>query len=177
VQIAQTVLSGSKALMFFQTSHAIIDDRKTDTSLMRDTIFSIRTISEIVRAGDIAGVSFKTSSKLIEEVMVETILSPSQLLIVVVNADAHGYSNLLCHTGIDRHWQFAKHTLGSLELDLRSAPQIRSLSNWQEVHGQQLKPPKNVTIKDNGQGTVTLSQLQLDDQMVARFFVANVSWT
>ena len=108
--------------------------------------------------------------------MVETILSPSQLLVVVVNADAHGYSNLLCHTGIDKHWHFVKHTLSSLELDLRTAPQIQSLSNWQEVHGHELKPPKNVAIKDNSQGTVTLSQIQLDDQALARFFVANVSW-
>ena len=106
----------------------------------------------------------------------ETILSPSQLLIVVVNADAHGYSNLLCHTGLDKHWHFAKHTLDSLELDLFSAPQIGSISNWQEVRGRELIPPTGVAIKDNGQGTVTLSQIHLDDQSVVRFFVANVTW-
>ena len=49
--------------MFFQTSHAVINDRKTDTSLVRDTILSVRTVSEVLRTGDIAGVSFTASSK------------------------------------------------------------------------------------------------------------------
>ena len=62
MQIAQTVISGSKALMFFQTSHAVINDRRTDTDLVRDTILSVRTVSEVLRTGDIAGVSFKASS-------------------------------------------------------------------------------------------------------------------
>ena len=95
VQIAQTVLSGSKGLMLFQTYHEVIS--RTNMSLVRNTIHAMRTVSEAIRTGDIGGVGFTVSSKLNEEVMVETILSPTQLLVTVINIDAKGYSNLLCH--------------------------------------------------------------------------------
>ena len=95
VQIAQTVLSGSKGLMLFQTYHEAIS--RTNMSLVRNTIHAMRTVSEAIRTGDIGGVGFTVSSKLNEEVMVETILSPTQLLVTVINIDAKGYSNLLCH--------------------------------------------------------------------------------
>ena len=109
VQIAQTVLSGSKGLMLFQTYHSVLST--TNTSLVRSAIQSVRAISETVRVGDIEGLRFNVSSRLNQEVMVETILSHTQLLVVVINIDATGYSNLLCHVDVEKHWNFRKHTL------------------------------------------------------------------
>ena len=192
VQIAQTVLSGSKGLMLFQTYHEAIS--RTNMSLVRKTIHAMRTVSEAIRTGDIGGVGFTVSSKLNEEVMVETILSPTQLLVTVINIDAKGYSNLLCHgncstsfassseaskeavctVGVEKHWKWSKHTIGSLTLDLHSAPQLRSVSNWREVVGDELRAPTAVRIGGSGRA-VTLSQIEMDDEMVARFFVADVS--
>ena len=174
MQIAQTVLSGSKGLMLFQTYHEVIS--RTNTSLVRNTIHAVRTVSEVIRTGDIGGVDFTVSSKLNEEVMVETILSPTQLLVTVINIDAKGYSNLLCHVGLEKHWKWSKHTIGSLTLDLHSAPQLRSVSNWREVVGDELRAPTAVRIGGSGREEVTLSQIEMDDQMVARFFLADVAF-
>ena len=173
MQIAQTVLSGSKGLMLFQTYHSVLST--TNTSLVRSAIQSVRAISETVRVGDIEGLGFNVSSRLNEEVMVETILSPTQLLVVVINIDAKGYSNLLCHVDVDRHWTFRRHTLRSLTLDLTSAPQVRGLSNWREVVGGQMRQPSGVHIGSHTVGTVSLDSMELDDQLVARFFVADVA--
>ena len=72
-------------------------------------IMCVCLMSDIVRVGDIAAVGFTLSagSTLNKEVMVETILAPppadaapgapARLLVAVVNTDASGYSNLLCH--------------------------------------------------------------------------------
>ena len=75
---------------------------------------------------------------------------------------------------MEKHWKWSKHTIGSLALDLRSAPQLRSVSNWREVVGDELRAPAAVRIGGSGR-EVTLSQIEMDDEMVARFFVADVS--
>ena len=90
-QVAQTALAGSKSLMLFQTDHVIMG--KQNMSLVSLTIQSLRELGEVIRQGDIEAVGFELSaeSRLNEEVMVETILSPSKLLVVVVNTKAQGY--------------------------------------------------------------------------------------
>jgi hypothetical protein len=173
-QIAQTVLSGSKGLMFFQTYHSVLST--TNTSLVRSAIQSVRAVSETIRVGDIEGLRFNVSSRLNEEVMVETILSPTQLLVVVINIDAKGYSNLLCHVDVEKHWNFRKHTLQSLTLDLTGTPQVRGLSNWREVVDGQMKQPSAVRIGSHSTGTISFERMELDDQLVARFFVADVAF-
>ena len=76
---------------------------------------------------------------------------------------------------MEKHWKWSKHTIGSLALDLRSAPQLRSVSNWREVVGDELRAPTAVRIGGSGRA-VTLSQIEMGDEMVARFFVADVSF-
>ena len=74
------------------------------------------------------------------QVMIATILSadPAMLVVVVINADASGYSNLLCHTDIDKHWSFSKQTVEKVTLHLSSAPQVANVSNWREVSVERL---------------------------------------
>ena len=50
----------------------------------------------------------------------------------------------------------------------------RSVSNWREVVGDELRAPRAVRIAGSGRA-VTLSQIEMGDEMVARFFVADVS--
>ena len=76
---------------------------------------------------------------------------------------------------MEKHWKWSKHTIGSLTLDLHSAPQLRSVSNWREVVGDELRAPTAVRIGGSGREEVTLSQIEMDDQMVARFFLADVA--
>lgn len=160
--------------MLFQTFHSTLST--TNTSLIRNVIQSVRTVSEIVRVGDIEGLRFKVSSQLNQDVMVELILSPTQLLVVVINIDAKGYSNMLCHVGVEKHWNFRKQVLQSITVDLTGTPQVRGLSNWREVVGGQMKQLSGVRLSSHATGTVSLEQMELDDQLVARFFVADVAF-
>ena len=166
------VLSGSKALMFFQSDHAIF--AKTDTSLIGRAIKSVRTVSEIIRTGDIAAVGFALAAASAGKATVETILSPTQLLVTILNTNAKGYSNLLCHADIARHWDFVNHTVSTLQLHLSTAPQILNVSNWREAFGDRLIPLTGVAVSGTV-GEVVLSRIALSDQLVARYFVADVT--
>jgi hypothetical protein len=105
--------------------------------------------------------------------MVETILSPTQLLLTVVNTDASGYSSLLCHVDAAKHWKFKPHRIETLRLQTASAPQVVGLRNWTEAVGDRLVPVVGAEVSADG---LSLSQIQLSDQLVARFFVADVVW-
>ena len=60
-----------------------------------------------------------------------------------------------------------------------SLHQAASVSNWREVEGGSLVPLTDVGIQPNPwtQGAdVVLSNIDLDDQMVVRWFVADVTF-
>jgi hypothetical protein len=138
---------------------------------------SIRAVSEIVRVGDIQAVPFELSSesKLNEKVMVETIRSPEKLLVVVVNINANGYSNALCHTGItDRHWTFRDHEVNSITLKPQDTVGAKTLTNWQEVVDGTIGPMSDVSISGSS-GSVVLSGIKLAEKIPVRFFVADVT--
>ena len=107
--------------------------------------------------------------------MVETVLSPTQLLLAIVNTDASGYNNLLCHVGVSTHWDFQRHTISALTLDFDATPQLRNVTNWREAVGGQLLPLAGVRIDRIANG-VTFSNIALDNILVARFLVADVSF-
>lgn len=171
-QLGQLVLSGSKAVMFFQANYDAGDGH--DHAPLKSAIHSIRNVANIIREGDILGVPFSVSSKLNKEVMAETILSPDKLLVVVVNTNADGYNNMLCHTFTSKHWSFKEHTLKTMTLDLASSPGIGSVANWQEATKDGLVPLSDVGISGDSD-SVTLSDIVLDAKLVVRFFVADVT--
>jgi hypothetical protein len=171
-QIGQVLLSGSKGIMFFQSNVEAIQQHNQGP--LRQVLQSIRRVADIVREGDILGLPFTTSSKLNLEIMAETILSPEKLLLVVVSTNADGYSNLLCHTGISKHWSFHDHTVQSLTLDLSRAPGVAKIGNWQEATEDGLVPLTDVTVQD-GADTVEFSNMKLDSTVTVRFFVADVT--
>jgi len=171
-QLGQSILSGSKAVMFFQANYDAGDGH--DHTPMKNAIHSIRSIADVIREGDILGVPFTVSSELNKEVMAETILSPDKLLVAVVSTNAGGYNNALCHTGISKHWSFKKHTIKKMTLDLSSSPGIGSVSNWQEATKDGLKSLSDVDISGDS-GSVELKNIDLDDKLVVRFFVADVT--
>jgi len=172
-QLGQVILSGSKAVMFFQANYD--KGHGKDQVPLKNTIQSIREVADVIREGDILGVPFTVSSELNQEVMAETILSPEKLLVAVVNTNATGYSNLLCHTLVDgRHWTFTGHTLKTMNLDIASSPGIGSVTNWQEATGDGLVPLSGVDVSGDS-GTVTLSNIVFDNKNVVRLFVADVA--
>lgn len=169
-QIAQTVLSGSKALMLFQSEHVILS--QVDASPIAQAIASIRTVREALRVGDIAAVGITASS---QDVLVETVLTPSTLVLVVLNVKASGYSNLLCHVDVGKHWSFSAQTVGSLSLNLGTAPQMANVTNWREAVGDKLVPLGRASVAGTA-GTITFTNVELDDVQVARYFVADVAF-
>ena len=62
------------------------------------------------------------------------------------------------------------------DAEVAAEPQLRSVSNWREVVGDELRAPTAVRIGGSGREEVTLSQIEMDDQMVARFFLADVAF-
>ena len=114
-------------------------------------------------------------SRILKQVMVETILSPTQLLVAVINTNANGYNNLLCHVGTSKHWNFERHTINTLTLNFDATPQLQNVTNWREAIDGQLQPLAGVQIDGTANG-VTLSNIALDNVLVARFLVADVSY-
>ena len=151
-------------------------------TLVAQTVSAIRTVRETVRLGDIGALGFSVSSVLNKQVMVETIVAPppsdgapGQLLLAIVNTDATGYSNLLCHVDLSRHWKFKKHTIDTLTLHTASMPQVAAVSNWREAVGDKIVPLAGVAVNATG-ADVVLSRIALDDQLVARWLLADVSF-
>jgi hypothetical protein len=173
-QIGQVLLSGSKAIMFFQSNVDHIQEH--DQGRLKQVLQSIRRVSDIAREGDILGLPLTSSSKLNKEIMAETILSPEKLLLVVVSTNADGYNNLLCHTGIGKHWNFNDHTVKSLTLDLSKAPGVAKVSNWQEATKDGFVPLTDVTVQDAADA-VEFSNMKLDSKLTVRFFVGDVTPT
>ena len=171
--MGQALLAGSKALMLFQYSHEQMSGHKVGD--LRTALAAVRAVGKIAVEGDVGGLAFTSSSALNKEVMIEAIRSPEQLLLAIVNTDASGYSNLLCHTDVSKHWSFKKHTIETLTLDLASAPDVAALSNWREPTGKdgELAPLSGVKVSTDG-AKLKLEGIELDDDVPIRFLVADV---
>ena len=176
-QIGQVLLSGSKAVTFFQSS--VDDFKQHKIGDIAGVVKSIAVLGDIVREGDIAGMTFETSSesKLNDKVMVEVIRSPEKVLVVVINTNAKGYSNLLCHTQIlGRHWTFSSQTIQKLTLHTDSVGEKKlSLGNWQEAVEGSVGPLQGKIQVSSSGADLVLSNIELSEQIPVRFFIADVT--
>ena len=66
--------------------------------------------------------------------------------------------------------------MDSVTLNLLSAPDVSGLSNWREATEGNLVPLDSVTVKDDG-GSVKLSDIEMSDDVPARFFLTDVKST
>jgi hypothetical protein len=170
MQIGELVQSGTKALMFFQAYNEQLDKQKS-ASALGDVVQSVRAVGDVIREGDIGGMRFTSSAG--DAALVEVIRSPEALLLVVVNTNATGYSNLICHTEVlARHWTFSETNVDSIALSLDSAPDVAALSNWREAKGGKLVPLSDVQVDASG-GDVTLSHLAMSADVPVRFLLAD----
>ena len=170
-QIGQVVLSGSKAMMLFQANLEQADGHKNGP--IKEALRNVQALREELRVGDVQGAPFTSTSKLGEEVMVETILTPERLIVAIVNTDASGYSNLLCHALTSRHWTFQKHTIDELTLTLPLG--AANLTNWQQTKDGALVALDDVQVAPDA-ASVALRGIALDDEVPFRMFVADVAW-
>eukprot|EP00041_Stephanoeca_diplocostata_P025736 m.681277 g.681277 ORF g.681277 m.681277 type:complete len:652 (-) comp22811_c2_seq15:341-2296(-) len=175
-QIGQTVMSGSKSLMLFQSEQNLFDAAgKDELAVVAGTLKTVRALGELLRIGDIGGMGW-TLGDTVHDVAVEVIRSPEQMVVVVMNTDASGYSNLLCHIDVDRHWDFHSNTVDTLSLQLASAPDVSSVGNWTEVVDGSTVPLRDATVT-SANGVVTVHNIKLSTVPFAsvRYFVASVS--
>ena len=86
--MGQALLAGSKALMLFQYSHEQMVGHKVGD--LKRALAAVRAVGHIVREGDVGALAFATSASLNRQVMAETIRSPEQLLVAIVNTNANG---------------------------------------------------------------------------------------
>ncbi len=172
-QLGMVVLSGSKAMMLFQSYHDMFAKHKI--GLVSQALRSIKAVGDVIREGDVGGLRFDVKNN--PQALVEVIRSPERVLVAVVNTKAGVYSNLLCHVGItNKHWTFQKQTLEGITL--RWDTEIGGgLSNWQEAVGGSLVPLSGVSVSGDAgkQQDVVLANVALDDAVPMRLFVADVN--
>ena len=97
-------------------------------------------------------------------------------LVVVVNTNAKGYSNLLCHTEIlGRHWTFSAQTVKQLTLHTDSAGERLSLGNWAEAVQGSMQPLQGSVKVSSSGADVVLSNIVLSADIPVRFFTADVT--
>ena len=131
MQIGSVVVAGAKGVQLFQSYHDQIQQH--DWKSIASALKSISTLREDLRQGDIGGVRFSTSASTGDggEALVEVIRSPDRVVVAVVSTHATGYSNVLCHTFIDKHWTFHDLTVDKVSLTL--PPGVKGLTNGVEV--------------------------------------------
>jgi hypothetical protein len=170
-QIGQAVLAGSKALMLFQSEQSQFEQH--DVQSLATAIQGVKTVGEVLRLGDVDAVGVAVSGG---KALVQAIRSPDQLVVAVVNANAHGYSNLLCHTQVvDRHWNYRAESV-DVALNMSKAPDVTRLGNWREAIGDELGPVHGgVKIEVDG-ATIMLRGIALDatGPQLMRLLVADV---
>ncbi len=170
--LGQAVLAGSKGLMSFQSYAKYFDDKAIGA--IAPALRSVSAVGNVLREGDVGGVGVTTSARRGEEVLVDVIRSPDQVVVAIVNVNATGYSNLLCHVEIlGAHWKFSDLHLSTVDLDLGTAPDVQSLSNWREAVDGELQPLKDVKVNSKG-GLVSLAGVRVASAMPLRLFVADV---
>jgi len=175
-QVGQAILAGSKGLMFFQTYVKFFEQHKVKQ--IGDVVRSVAAVGNIIREGDIGGmvaaVSSSSGSQDSPTAVVEVIRSPDQVLIVLLNTNAAGYSNLVCHTGLlDRHWTFHDTTVDKVTLSLNSAPGVTTLSNWREAVGGSIQPLSDVSVSSST-GEVQLKGIDLTADIPVRLLLADI---
>jgi hypothetical protein len=167
-QIAQVLLSGSKAVMLFQS----LQDQFTqhNTGVIQEALRMIGAVREQLRIGDVGGMQLDIGKATAQA---EAIRSNGELIVVVLNAKASGYSNLLCHTGVGRHWSIVDYTVPSLKLQRESAVGVSSIGSWQEALGTGKLGPlaDGATVSADG---AELTNIKLSGGRPMRIFLAKL---
>jgi hypothetical protein len=172
-QMAMTVLAGGKGVTLFQSEEQMITDQgSAQLAPIKRVLTTIKALRETFRQGTIGGATVQTSAKG-NVTLHDAIRTPDKLVFVVLNTNAKGYSNLLCHIYITgTHWKFSKQTVDSFQLQI---PSGLKLSNFAEQIGDKSDAnPSGVdtTVKGN---TVVLNNMALDDVNPVRFFTFDIS--
>merc|ERR1712070_23968 len=166
VQIGMTVLAGAKGLTLFQTHASLMAQHALGP--IRQSLNGIRGIGDIIREGDIDGGTVSASNQ--DDYMVGVIRAPNQVVVVLLNTNAHGYSGLTCHALVGKHWTFHDASVDSLTVTIPT--HLKALNPMEQVGSDRNQAPSGVSASGN---EIKFKNINLDSKTVVRYFVFDVS--
>lgn len=172
-QIASVVAAGGKGIQLFQSQISLY---QTDIDAWRaagELLGNIKAVRELIREGDVDGAIFSkddANRSLVSVIAVE----PRKLVVVAINTNANGYSDLTCYLGISNHWKFQPHTIGNLNITLPGTAGTPSQTTVEEAVQGKIAPAQGLAQHVAG-AKLVLSNIALGTENVARIFV--VSWS
>jgi hypothetical protein len=163
IQIAQTVLSGSKSVMLFQADVDITKGLEVLTPLMA----SLSYLNETLRIADVDGAIITKNDDEVDS-MVQGFQHPEGLLVMAANFKADGYNDILCEVFAEDHWTFVNHTINQVVATVVGQSFKGQVS--EVVAGQAVALQDGVRVVVDG-SRVTFENLQLGtEQSLVRFF-------
>ena len=184
VELASVLAAGAKGLTLFQACQDLIAANSAAwegpvTSVMR-SMYALRAIA---RVGDVGGLPLTWSDQNgnpgdygVRSLPV-VIRDPQTILIAVLNFDADGYSNLLCHIDAFKHWDWHDHTVDKIAIQLTpdvASVSLDSLVEWIDgtPHPIPSSPSSPFSLSNS---TLTITNLHLSASTPVRFFSLSYS--
>ena len=168
VQIMYTVMAGGKGVTLFQSYQKEFEEH--DMKTLKKALLPIKSLDEYFRQGSVDGAQIEVKSD--HNQLTQVVRTPDKLIVMVVNLEASGYSNLLCHTFIDKHWTFKSASIDKITV---TVPSDLKISNPTEQVGDDIVTSiQDADIELKSDNVVELKNVKLDDKVVGRFFVFDV---
>lgn len=183
LSIGSVLLAGGKGLTAFLTDYAIATSQGAAAwnGAVGSAVRSIANaqVRHVLRTGDIDSLPLLTSdpdANYEAASLAQVIRNDNSILIVVVNFNAHGYSNLLCHVHVGEHWTFEAHTLAQLVLSLTPDVALESVDPMllvEIINGTAVAPAEGslVVSLDAAERALTLADVQLTADSPLRLFM------
>lgn len=164
VQLASVVASGSKSIMLFQS--AIKNKDQDGFKSSGDFIKSIAYLGEDIRQADIEGGGKIKKSCKDHEAIVEVLQGPDSIILVVINTNASGYSDVLCYSHTSAHWNFKDFSIDTITFQVPDDFKIADV----KMIKKDSEKDSDATFSQDG-NTVTASNVHLGSSgSVAKFY-------
>ena len=158
-------MAGGKGVTLFQSYEKEFEEH--DVKTLKKALLPIKSLGEYFRQGSVDGGVIEVKSD--HNQLTQVVRTPDKLIVMVVNLDASGYSNLLCHTFIDKHWTFKSATIDKITVTVPS--DVKITNPTEQVGDDVVTSIKDCDVELKSNNVVELKNVKLDDKVVGRFFV------
>ncbi|MDC3321715.1 hypothetical protein OAV88_03855 [bacterium] len=134
---------------------------------LKRALLPIKSLGEYFRQGTIDGAIVEVKSD--HNQMTQAVRTPDKLILMVLNLDASGYSNLLCHTFVDKHWTFKSAEIEKITVTVPNDLKIRN--PMEQIGDNAVTSIQDADVELKQSNVVELKNVKLDDKVVGRFFV------
>lgn len=173
-QLISIIAAGNHGVMLFQSDISQKTSNKDTWIAASAMLATISYIQDYLWIGDIDGATYRLYDN-VNETMVTIIRTVNELIVIPINTDCYGYSDILCYVKEESHWLFNKHTIPKLEIDIPIDMTFDTTNNGAKVfevyNGTLLDIPEPEIGFDIYDDVITLSNIKMDDVITARVFV------